>query len=353
MNKEFWKDKKVLITGHSGFKGAWLSMILNAMGAEVSGISKESLNNNSELYSALGINKLYESHDEDIRNLSGIKKILNDFRPEFVFHLAAQPLVRKSYLLPSETFEINVIGTMNVLEAIREVDSVRSSLMITTDKCYDNKEWIWGYRENDAMGGHDPYSSSKGCAELLIQSYQKSFFNNDSVSALSSVRAGNVIGGGDLSEDRLIPDIVRAIKNKSKVLIRNPQATRPWQHVFEPLSGYLIVAEDLFHNGHKNNSSWNFGPYITDIRTVDAITKLFCKFWGNLDIVEYDESSQVHEANLLSLDISKAYHDLKWRPKWSLDESMPHIVDWYKEYISGGDLLSLSKQQIELFFFKD
>ncbi|MDB4120867.1 CDP-glucose 4,6-dehydratase, partial [Gammaproteobacteria bacterium] len=264
-------------------------------------------------------------------------------------HLAAQPLVRESYNIPSETYEINVMGTINVLEAIRANDSVRSSLMITTDKCYDNKEWIWGYRENDAMGGHDPYSSSKGCAELVIQSYQKSYFNNNATSALSSARAGNVIGGGDLSQDRLIPDIVRAIKNNSKVSIRNPLATRPWQHVFEPLNGYLMVAEDLFNHGHTKNSSWNFGPLITDIRSVDEVTSLFCKTWGGLDIIEYDQKEQAHEANLLSLDISKSYHELKWRPKWSLDESMIHIVSWYKEYMSGGDLVSLSNDQIRQF----
>ena len=353
MNSKFWKDKRVLITGHSGFKGSWLSMILHAMGAEILGISKESLNNNSELYGALDIKSLVESHDEDIRDSGNINKVFSDFKPEIVFHLAAQPLVRKSYLLPSDTYEINVMGTINILEAIRANDSVRSSLMITTDKCYDNKEWIWGYRENDAMGGHDPYSSSKGCAELVIQSYQKSYFNNSSMSALSSVRAGNVIGGGDLSQDRLIPDIVRAIKDNSKVSIRNPLATRPWQHVFDPLSGYLMVAEDLFHNGYVNNSSWNFGPLITDIRSVDEVTKLFCQIWGELDIIEYDKSAQAHEANLLSLDISKAYHELKWRPRWSLNESMPHIVNWYKKYIAKGDLLELSKDQIKLFFLKN
>jgi CDP-glucose 4,6-dehydratase len=353
MNSEFWKDKRVLITGHSGFKGSWLSMILNFMGAEILGISKESLNNNSELYGALDIKGFVESHDADIRDSGNINKVFSDFKPEIVFHLAAQPLVRKSYSFPSDTYEINVMGTINILEAIRANDSVRSSLMVTTDKCYDNKEWIWGYRENDAMGGHDPYSSSKGCAELVVQSYQKSYFNNSSMSALSSVRAGNVIGGGDLSQDRLIPDIVRAIKDNSKVSIRNPLATRPWQHVFEPLNGYLMAAEDLFQNGHVNNTSWNFGPLITDIRSVDEITQLFCQIWGDLDIIEYDKTSQVHEANLLSLDVSKAYHELKWRPKWSLNESMSHIVNWYKEYISGGDLLDLSKEQIQLFFIKN
>jgi CDP-glucose 4,6-dehydratase len=350
MNSKFWKDKRVLITGHSGFKGSWLSMILNSMGAEILGISSESLNNNSELFKVLNIVNLVESYDQDIRDPDKIMKIVSNFKPEIVFHLAAQPLVRESYRLPVDTYEINIMGTINILEAIRANDSVRSSLMITTDKCYDNKEWIWGYRENDAMGGHDPYSSSKGCAELVIQSYQKSYFNNNSISALSSARAGNVIGGGDLSQDRLIPDIVRAIENNSKVSIRNPLATRPWQHVFEPLNGYLLVAEDLFNSGHQKNSSWNFGPLITDIRSVDEVTDLFCKTWGGLNIIEYNKELQAHEATLLSLDISKAYHELKWRPRWSLDESMIHIVDWYKEYIAGGDLISMSNNQIKSFF---
>jgi CDP-glucose 4,6-dehydratase len=353
MNKKFWKDKRVLITGHSGFKGSWLSMILHAMGAEILGISKESLNNNAELFSTLEIKNLVTSHDEDIRDSEAMNRIFTNFKPEIVFHLAAQPLVRKSYLLPSDTYEINIMGTINILEAIRATESVRSSLMITTDKCYDNKEWIWGYRENDAMGGYDPYSCSKGCAELVIQSFQKSYFNNNSLSALSSARAGNVIGGGDLSQDRLIPDIVRAIQDNSKVSIRNPIATRPWQHVFEPLNGYLLVAEDLFKNGCDNNSSWNFGPLITDVRSVDEVTKLFCQIWGELDIIQYDKSEQAHEANLLSLDISRSYHQLKWRPKWSLDESMPYIVNWYKEYINNGNILELSQDQIKSFFLND
>lgn len=351
MNKKFWKDKKVLITGHSGFKGSWLTMILNHAGAEILGISKESLNNNRDLFKSLEINKISDSCDEDIRDSNTIDKIFSSFQPEIVFHMAAQPLVRESYLQPVETYDINVMGTISILEAIRSHESVRASIFVTTDKCYDNKEWAWGYRENDPMGGHDPYSSSKGCAELLIQSYQKSYFNDQhSLSALSSVRAGNVIGGGDLSRDRLIPDIVRAIQSKEKVFIRNPSSTRPWQHVFEPLNGYLMVAEDLYANGSANNSSWNFGPHLSDIRTVNELTEIFCTAWGITDIVEYDTNTYLHEANLLSLDISKAYHQLRWRPQWTLEQSMVHIVNWYQEYLSSGDIVSLSKSQIKSFF---
>jgi CDP-glucose 4,6-dehydratase len=351
MNKNFWKDKKVLITGHSGFKGSWLSMILNSAGAEVLGFSSESLNNNSELFKSLNIAGISHSCDQDIRDKDSLNQIFSSFKPEIIFHMAAQPLVRESYERPLETYEINVMGTLNILEAIRSHDSVRASVFVTTDKCYENQEWSWGYRENDPMGGFDPYSSSKGCAELLIQSYQQSYFNDqNSLSALSSVRAGNVIGGGDLSKDRLIPDIVRAIQSQSKVLIRSPSATRPWQHVFDPLNGYLMVAEDLYFNGSSHNSSWNFGPYLTDIRTVNELTDLFCKSWGVENIIENDTSANVHEANLLSLDISKSFHKLNWRPQWSLEQSLPHIVNWYKEYLLNGDLVALSEDQISQFF---
>ena len=239
---------------------------------------------------------------------------------------------------------------LNILEAIRANDSVRSSLMITTDKCYDNKEWVWGYRENDAMGGYDPYSSSKGCAELVIQAYQKSYFNNSSISALSSVRAGNVIGGGDLSQDRLIPDIVRAIQDHSKVSIRNPSATRPWQHVFEPISGYLKVAEGLFESGAKANDCWNFGPNNSDIRTVQEITELFIACWGIKDIIDFDTSTQPHEAKSLSLDISKAQFKLHWSPQWDLENAMEKTAIWYKACFEDGDILKISTEQIEEYY---
>jgi CDP-glucose 4,6-dehydratase len=351
MNTQFWKDKKVLVTGHSGFKGSWLSFILNSLGAQVTGISKEELNNNKDLFKALKIESICDSFDVDIRDMSGIQDIFFKTSPDIVFHMAAQPLVRKSYKDPLDTYDINVMGTINILEAIKKIETIKASVFITTDKCYENNEWTWGYRENDPMGGHDPYSCSKGCAELIIQSYQKCFFNEEcGQSALSSVRAGNVIGGGDLSEDRLIPDLVRAIDTKGKVLIRNPSSTRPWQHVFEPLRGYMMVAEDLYNKGPSANSSWNFGPHLTDIRTVENITDLFCSSWGISDIIEIDKKLSVHEANLLSLDISKAHHELNWTPNWSLEDSMPYIVEWYKAYLKGGDLTKISLSQIKSYF---
>jgi len=351
MNKNFWENKEVLITGHSGFKGSWLTLILTSMGANVSGISKEDFNNNKEIFSKLDIKSLCRSYDEDIRDLSSMKRIFSEANPEIVFHMAAQPLVRKSYVDPIETYETNVMGTINILESIKSTNSVRSSVFITTDKCYENNEWVWGYRENDPMGGHDPYSCSKGACELIIQSYQKCFFNgNERESALSSVRAGNVIGGGDLSEDRLIPDLVRAIEKGDKVFIRNPNSTRPWQHVFEPLRGYMMVAENSFNEGFKSNDSWNFGPNLTDIRTVNELTDLICANWGVEGVLDFDKSGGVHEANLLSLDISKAHHELKWTPRWSLEDSIPYIVDWYKSYLANEDLIEISLKQVEEYF---
>ena len=276
LNTSFWDGKKVLVTGHSGFKGSWITLLLKYLGAEVCGVSSSILNNNQELFLALNLDDSCLSHDLDIRD-KNISKIFHDFKPDIVFHLAAQPLVRASYEIPFETYDINVMGTLNILENIRKSPSVKASVMITTDKCYENKEWVWGYKETDRLGGFDPYSSSKACAELLIKSFQNSY-ESESL-AISSVRAGNVIGGGDLSSDRLLPDIFRAIVSKQKIKLRNPMATRPWQHVLEPLIGYLMVAEDLFESGHKNNDAWNFGPRATDIRTVAEIAKLFAGEW--------------------------------------------------------------------------
>ena len=270
MNKSFWKGKRVLVTGDTGFKGSWLTLILNMYGAKVQGISSSKFNDNAGLYSCLGLNKISNTIDCDIRDFDQVCKAFNLFNPEVVFHLAAQPLVRKSYQDPVTTYEVNVMGTMSILEAVKKSPSVKSAVMVTTDKCYKNNEWEWGYRENDPMGGHDPYSSSKACAELLTQAYQQSFFNDHTNSpGVSTVRAGNVIGGGDFSEARLIPDLYRAISTNNKLLLRNPLATRPWQHVLEPISGYLEVAERLFESGAKDNDCWNFGPNNSDIRTVE------------------------------------------------------------------------------------
>ena len=333
INQVFWKGKKVLITGHTGFKGAWLSLWLQDLGAKVIGISLDSPTTPS-LYEQANVAKGMISLRQDIRDGEAIKKLFQQHKPEIVFHLAAQPLVRYSYQNPVETYEINVMGTLHVLEGIRSVDSVRSAVMITTDKCYQNKEWVWGYRETDTLGGHDPYSSSKGAAELLISSYRNSYFPQDKYSehktAIASARAGNVIGGGDWAEDRLIPDIIKAFKNNENVIIRNPKSTRPWQHVLEPLSGYLKLAEQLEKNGDQYAEAWNFGPAEIDARPVQWIVEKMAKLWGENANWINDKSEHPHEANYLKLDCSKAHMKLNWYPRWDLSETLLRIVEWHK-----------------------
>ncbi|MDC0443018.1 CDP-glucose 4,6-dehydratase [Gammaproteobacteria bacterium] len=344
MKTSFWTGKKVLVTGHSGFKGCWITLLLKYLGAEVCGVSSSTLNNNQELYLALNLDDNCLSYDIDIRD-KNISKIFYDFKPDIVFHLAAQPLVRASYEIPFDTYDINVMGTLNVLENIRKSSSVAASVMITTDKCYENKEWVWGYRETDRLGGFDPYSSSKACAELLIKSFQNSY-ESESL-AISSVRAGNVIGGGDLSSDRLLPDIYRAILSNQKIKLRNPTATRPWQHVLEPLMGYLMVAEDLFVSGHKNNDAWNFGPRSSDIRTVAEIAKLFAGEWGIDSIIEEKSPKNYHEANILSLDSTKANSKLSWQPVWNVEIAIKKTAEWYQAFEKNLDILDKTNQQIQ------
>jgi len=343
LNTSFWNSKKVLITGHSGFKGSWLTLLLNYLGAQVCGISSSALNNNQELFHRLNLEDSCISYDLDIRDET-ITNVFNNFKPEIVFHLAAQPLVRASYEIPFETYETNVMGTLNVLENLRKSSSVVASVLITTDKCYENKEWDRGYKENDRLGGYDPYSSSKACAELLIKSYQQSFASESL--AISSVRAGNVIGGGDLSVDRLLPDIYRAIQSNQKIALRNPKATRPWQHVLEPLVGYLMVAEDLFLSGHKNNSAWNFGPESSDIRTVSEVAKLFASEWDVDSMIEERDQKNYHEANSLSLDSNKAISELKWQPIWNVEMAITKTADWYKVLENNGDISKKTNEQI-------
>jgi CDP-glucose 4,6-dehydratase len=343
LNTSFWNNKKVLITGHSGFKGSWLTLLLNYLGAQVCGISSSALNNNQELFHRLSLENSCISYDLDIRD-KAIAGVFSNFKPEIVFHLAAQPLVRASYEIPFETYETNVMGTLNILENLRKSSSVVASVLITTDKCYENKEWDRGYKENDRLGGHDPYSSSKACAELLIKSYQQSF-SSESL-AISSARAGNVIGGGDLSVDRLLPDIYRAIQSNKKIRLRNPKATRPWQHVLEPLVGYLMVAEDLFLCGHKNNSAWNFGPESSDIRTVSEVAKLFASEWDVDSMIEEKDQKNYHEANALSLDSNKAISQLKWQPIWNVEMAITKTADWYKVLENNGDISKKTNEQI-------
>ena len=349
VKSKFWQGKKVLITGHTGFKGGWLSLWLQEMGSQVIGLALDPPTN-PNLFDQANVAENMLSLKADIRELDPLKKIFQDQKPEIVFHLAAQSLVRYSYLEPVETYQTNVIGSLNILEAIKYVNSVRSVVMVTTDKCYDNQEWVWGYRENEPMGGHDPYSSSKGCAELLIASFRDSFFpNHDFVkhkTGIASVRAGNVIGGGDWAEDRLIPDIFRAIKNRTTVRVRNPNAIRPWQHVLEPLSGYLMLAEKLYKNGDKYAEAWNFGPKEEDTKTVEWIINKISKQLGEETRWAYDDGDHPHEANYLKLDCSKAHNILLWKPKWSLDHALIKIIEWYRDELTGKNVKEKTLSQI-------
>ena len=350
VSNEFWKDKKVIITGHTGFKGSWLSLWLQNMGAQVVGVSLDPPTSPS-LYDQANVAQKMLSLRADIRDLDKIKDIFNEHKPEIVFHLAAQPLVRYSYREPVETYQTNVMGTLNILEGIRSIDSVRAAVMITTDKCYENREWEWGYRENEPMGGHDPYSSSKGCAELLIASYRDSYYPtekyNEHKTAIASVRAGNVIGGGDWAEDRLIPDIIRAVKSKSTVHIRNPNSVRPWQHVLEPLDGYIELAEKLFNFGGAYAEGWNFGPREEDARPVQWIVESMTNQWGEDANWVVDDGDHPHEANYLKLDCSKAHAKLNWWPKWSLETALGKIIEWHKAELSDADMNMITLQQIE------
>jgi len=331
--KNFWKGRKVLITGHTGFKGSWLSLWLQNLGAEVVGVSLDPPSK-INLYTQANVSKGMISLREDIRNRNAIKKLFQEHKPEIVFHLAAQALVRYSYQEPVETYEVNVIGTLNILEAIRGIDSVRAAVMITTDKCYKNEETKHAYCENDSLGGHDPYSSSKAAAELLIASYRDSFYPSDRYethcTAIASARAGNVIGGGDWAEDRLIPDIIRAFKKGEEVEIRNPDAVRPWQHVLDPLSGYLQLAEFLAIKGADYAESWNFGPEEEDEYPVNWIVEQMARSWGKDAKWKVDKDDHPHEANYLKLNCKKANTKLNWYPKWDLSQSLQKIIEWHK-----------------------
>jgi len=349
VNIKFWKGKRVLVTGHSRFKGSWLSIWLEEIGAKVIGVSLDAPTVPS-IFQKANIADDLTSIRQDIRDGERLKTIFKKYQPEIVFHLAAQPLVRQSYQKPVETYEINVMGTLHVLEAIRNCNSVRSAVLITTDKCYENKEWDWGYRENEPMGGHDPYSSSKASCELLIASYRSSYYSikthNQHNTAIASVRAGNVIGGGDWAKDRLIPDIIRAIQKNIPVSIRYPNAIRPWQHVLEPLYGYLKLAECLFKDGDKYAEGWNFGPRDDDAKPVIWIVNKVLDLWGGGTSI-VDHGDHLHEAGLLKLDCSKAHNRLDWQPIWSLEMALHKIVEWHKYEIENeGSVKSICIKQI-------
>ncbi|MEK7989613.1 MAG: CDP-glucose 4,6-dehydratase [Thiotrichaceae bacterium] len=326
----FWQDKKVLVTGHTGFKGSWLSLWLRLLKADVTGYSLAPLTH-PNLFEAAHIEREIKSLIGDIRDFNHLQSAVLKARPQIIFHLAAQPLVRASYANPLETYSSNVMGTAHILEAARQCKSVKAVVIVTTDKCYENREWVWGYRENDPMGGDDPYSSSKGCAELVTQAYQRSYFNSNSV-GIASARAGNVIGGGDWAEDRLIPDFIKSLAAKQKIVLRNPLATRPWQHVLEPLGGYLQLAEKLWDEPAKYTGAWNFGPEESDVRSVQWVVEYMAHLWDEALPWELDKQAQPHEAQLLKLDCSKAHFHLNWKPKWSLETALQQTVDWYQAF---------------------
>ena len=346
VNPQFWKGKRVFVTGHTGFKGSWLSLWLQLMGVEVKGFSLTPPTNPS-LFVEAKVAQQMQSEIGDIRDFSKLSESIRTFNPDILLHLAAQPLVRLSYKEPIETYSTNVMGTVNVLEASRYASHLKAIVVITTDKCYENREWEWGYRENEPMGGHDPYSNSKGCAELVVSAYQRSFFHTPDTAAVASARAGNVIGGGDWAEDRLIPDILRAFEKQQSVIIRNPLSTRPWQHVLEPLSGYLVLAQRLWQDGKAFAEGWNFGPKDDDCQPVQWILDKMVHFWGDGAHYEIDKSEQPHEANFLKLDCSKAAMRLKWHPKWRLEQTLEQIVHWHRAWLQGADMQAKCLQEIE------
>ncbi len=329
MFNNIYKGKKVLVTGHTGFKGSWLSIWLNKLGAEVIGYSLEPPTEPS-MFKVCNLNKKIISLIGDIREYKTLEDVFKLYKPEIVFHLAAQPLVRYSFKNPIETYETNIMGTVNLLEVAKKDESTKAVLVITTDKCYENKEWEYGYREIDSMGGYDPYSSSKGCVELIVSAYRSSFYNEKGI-ALASARAGNVIGGGDWAEDRLIPDFIKATLMDRSISIRNPMATRPWQHVLEPLSGYLRLVELMLTSDKNYSSGWNFGPKDTDVLNVKEVIDRCISAWGKGSMV-VEKSDNLHEANLLKLDISKAMRYLNWYPLYDVNKAIESTIKWYAEY---------------------
>jgi len=333
--KSAYKGKKVFLTGHTGFKGSWMLKTLSMLGAEVKGYALEP-KTKDDLYHLIDGDRLCSSVIADLRNKKQLEEEITAFKPDFVFHLAAQPLVRLSYEIPAETFEVNIIGTANVLDGVRLLDKKCEVVLITTDKVYHNNEWIYPYRENDRLGGYDPYSASKACAELLIDSYRNSFFNPKNYSnhqkTIAVARAGNVIGGGDWSQDRLIPDIAKAFALEKPVIIRNPKSVRPWQHVLEPVIGYLLLGANLAENPVQFGQAYNFGPDLSDALPVEEMLKLAITSWGKGEYSIEKQEGQHHEAGLLKLDISKAITELKWQPKMNAAQAVGITMDWYREF---------------------
>ncbi len=351
INPDFWKNKKVLVTGHTGFKGSWLCLWLQQLGANVTGFGLPPSTSPS-LFEVAKVDSAMESVFGDIRNLIELKRVIFKTQPDIIIHLAAQALVRYSYQNPVETYQTNVMGTLHILEGIRNTNTIKAAVLVTTDKCYENKERLAPYHENEPMGGYDPYSSSKGCAELLISSYRNSFFISDKKAAIASARAGNVIGGGDWSNDRLIPDIFKAAKEKKVMQIRNPDALRPWQHVLEPLSGYLLLAEKLYLQGKKFAEPWNFGPNLQDTKSVLWIVNKIAKNSSELSW-EIDSKNNLHESQILSLDSTKAKQKLGWNNQWSIEEAIQKTIEWYRAKEEGADMKQVCLEQIEQYLWQD
>ena len=345
--------KRVLVTGHTGFKGSWLSIWLHAMGARVIGVALDpATDRDNFVLSGIG-EKIDADIRADIRDRQTMQDIFNEYQPEVVFHLAAQPLVRLSYDIPVETYEANVMGTIHIMEAIRHTDSVRAAVMITTDKCYENREQIWGYRENEPMGGYDPYSSSKGAAEIAISSWRRSFFNPADYGtkhhvSIASVRAGNVVGGGDWAKDRIVPDCIRALEADQTIEIRSPKAIRPWQHVLEPLSGYLLLAAKMLEEPTRYCEGWNFGPRTESVTPVWDVATMITKYYGKGELKDVSDPNALHEANLLMLDISKAHALLGWEPRTNIEQCCQLTADWYKRYRTE-NVYDLCREQIDTF----
>jgi CDP-glucose 4,6-dehydratase len=350
ISNDFWRGKRVFITGHTGFKGSWLCLWLTTLGAEVFGYALDPPTDPS-LFSVMRLEELLAANNlADIRDGDQLVLAMQQAEPDVVIHLAAQPLVLQSYQQPAVTYGTNVMGTVNLLEAVRQCYSVKAVVNVTTDKCYENREWHWGYRENEPMGGYDPYSSSKACSELVTAAYRNSYFNpaayaNHGV-AIASARAGNVIGGGDWAQDRLICDCVCALLVGKKILLRNPAAIRPWQHVLEPLSGYLLLAQKLWEGGSHFAEAWNFGPYDDDAQPVEWVVQRLCRKWGKGASYAVAEGRHPHEAHYLKLDCSKANALLGWRPRWKLEKALDSIIDWTLAYQAGEDMREVTLRQI-------
>lgn len=352
IDPDFWYNKKVFLTGHTGFKGSWLSFWLQTMGANVLGYSLEPPTS-PNLFTAAKLFDDMPSITGDIRDFEKLKLFMVQFNPDIVIHMAAQPLVRLAYEQPIGTYATNVMGTVNLLESARKCTNTRALISVTSDKCYENQEWEWGYRENEPLGGHDPYSSSKGCAEIVTSAYRRSFFSDVNSAGVASVRAGNVIGGGDWAKDRLIPDAIRAFQKNRPLLVRNPAATRPWQHVLEPLCGYLILAEKLFKSGNVFAGGWNFGPHESDVTTVETVLNKLASKWGRGASWQVQSDTKFHEASLLKLDVSKAARSLGWFPRWTLDEALNSVVEWQSSWAGDENIRDCMSNQIKSYVSKN